>query len=339
MIGAITAGLVAFAVGLFVLWVILYAAGLVRPRISVDSDAVSGAPAMERKVLLSTGMVLATGVLLTIYGFWDPIRQAGAKERQLDTSISRGVENFTTLCYSCHGEDGKGAVVPDSDPPRVAPQLNRDQFWTKDPDEAKKQYDLVYKTIQRGRPGTPMPAWGQTDGGTLNQEQIHELASMIVNGDRHINMTTFVQEEHDGHTTTLPRALAGTPWDLSVEICAEHNPPCKTLKPDDPEVLARQGPPELQAGIKLFSANGCVACHATKGDQRLVGPSLANISQTGATRKPGTSAEDYIKESIRNPQAYVVPGFGPPSPMPAFPPNQISDADLENLVKYLMSLK
>ena len=32
-----------------------------------------------------------------------------------------------------------------------------------------------------------MPAWGQTDGGTLNQEQISELALMITNGDRVIN--------------------------------------------------------------------------------------------------------------------------------------------------------
>ncbi len=57
-------------------------------------------------------------------------------------------------------------------------------------------------------------------------------------------------------------------------------------------------------------------------------------------RKPGMSAEDYITESIRNPNAFIVPGFpGPPSPMPAFGPQQISDDDLRQLIAYLMSLK
>src|SRR5215216_648721 len=183
MVGIIALGVVIFALGIFMLWVLVYASGLVRPKIRTE-PGVTGAAAMERKVLLATGMTIAIGLVLTIYGFFDPIRQASARERQLDTSIERAAHTYGTLCYSCHGEEGKGAVVPASDPPRITPQLNREQFWAKDPDEAKKQFDLVYKTIQRGRPGTPMPAWGQTDGGTLNQEQIYELAAMITNGDR-----------------------------------------------------------------------------------------------------------------------------------------------------------
>ena len=85
--------------------------------------------------------------------------------------------------------------------------------------------------------------------------------------------------------------------------------------------------------LNLFSKNGCVACHAVQGDTKIVGRSLAGISQRGATRKPGTSAEDYIKESIRQPSAYIVEGFpGPPSLMPPFAPTQISDDDLNKLV-------
>ena len=324
MIGAVITGIVVFAVGIFLLWVLLYASGVVRPRAAEGGEAgPTGVEAMERKVLLSTGMIIAIGALLTIYGFVDPGRQAGAKERQLDTSIKRGAEQYATLCYSCHGEDGKGAVVPGSDPPRVAPQLNRDQFadaWRSDPDEFKKTTDLVYKTIQRGRPGTPMPAWGQTDGGTLNQEQVYELAALVTHGTRNI----------DGETA----------WDHVREIVHEnvaHGAP--TAIPPEVAALANV-PPELKAGAEIFSRNGCAACHATQGDARLVGPSLARISETGATRKPGTSAEDYIAESIRNPNAFIVPGFpGPPSPMPPFGPQQISDDDLRQLIAYLMSLK
>jgi mono/diheme cytochrome c family protein len=314
MIGAIIAGIVIFSLGIFLLWVLVYASGLVRPKVRAETS-VAGAAAMERKVLLATGMIIGTGLLLTIYGFVDPIRQASARERQLDTSIKRGTETYATLCYSCHGEDGKGAVVPGSEPKRVAPQLNREQFWTDDPDEAKKQYDLVYKTIQRGRPGTPMPAWGQTDGGTLNQEQILELTQMIVNGDRMLNGQTVWQ-----HVTEI------------VEENIAHGSP----RPIPASEAAPPLPPELQAGRQVFEAKGCVACHATEGTTRLTGPSLAGIAERGATRKPGMSAEDYIRESVLQPQAYVVEGF--PPIMPSFQGN-ITDQELSSLIQYLLSLK
>lgn len=322
MIGAIITGIVVFAVGIFLLWVLLYASGVVRPR--PGEPGVTGVEAMERKVMLATGMIIGIGALLSIYGVFDPGRQARAKERQLDTSIRRGAENYATLCYTCHGEDGKSAVVPGSDPPRVTPQLNRDQFadsWKGDPDDYKKTFDLVYKTIQRGRPGTPMPAWSQTDGGTLNEEQVYELASLVTHGSR-------------------PLAGQPTSWDVVREYVDE------TIArggptPIPPEVAAAANvPPELKAGADLFSKNGCVACHATQGTQTLVGPSLAGLSDRAGQRKPGMSAEDYIIESIRNPSAFIVPGFpGPPSPMPPFGPQQISDQDLQQLIAYLMSLK
>jgi mono/diheme cytochrome c family protein len=317
MIGTIAIGIVVFALGIFLLWVLVYASGLVRPKVRTEAG-VTGAAAMERKVLLATGMTIAIGFVLTVYGCFDPIRQASAKERQLDTAIDRGAHTYATLCYSCHGEDGKGAVVPDSNPPRIAPQLNREQFWAKDPDEAKNQYELVYKTIQRGRPGTPMPPWGQGDGGTLNQEQIYELAAMITHGDRRIQGHTVWEEV----TSIVEENIAhGAPRPIPVSAAA---PPL---------------PPELQAGRAVFDRNGCAACHATQGDVRLVGPSLAGISQAGATRKPGTAAEDYIRESIEDPNAFVVPGFpGPPSPMPAFR-GVISGDDLRLLIDYLMSLQ
>ena len=315
MIGAVITGIVVFAVGIFLLWVLLYASGVVRPKAPEGEAGPTGTEAMERKVLLATGMIIATGLVLTIYGMVDDSRQARAMERQLDTSIKRGVEQYATLCYSCHGIDGRGAVVPDTDPPRLAPQLNREQFWSDDPDEAKRQYDLVYKTIQRGRPGTPMPAWGQTDGGTLNQEQLYELTVLIIHGDRVI----------DGHTA----------WDLAKEHVEEaivHGAPT----PIPPEA-AIQVPPELRAGAEVFTRNGCAACHAVQGDTRMTGPSLAGISERGATRKPGMSAEDYIRESVRQSQAYVVEGY--PPIMPSFGPNQIPDDQLDQLVQYLMSLR
>jgi cytochrome c oxidase subunit 2 len=94
------------------------------------------------------------------------------------------------------------------------------------------------------------------------------------------------------------------------------------------------------AGQALFTQNGCAACHAVQGDTRIVGPSLAGIAQRAGTREPGTAADAYIRQSIREPSAYIVPTFpGPPSLMPPFSPAQISDDDLNSLVSYLLSLR
>jgi mono/diheme cytochrome c family protein len=331
MIGAAAIGIVIFALGIFMLWVLVYAAGFVRPKVTTETG-IEGAAGMERKTLLVAGLVILTGLVLTVYGFVDPSRKAAAKERQENTAIDRGIESYATLCFPCHGTDGKGAQVPNVDPPRITPQLNRAQFadsYKGDPDEFKKTYDLVEKTITRGRPGTPMPAWGQSDGGTLNVEQIVELATFITRGSKTADFKVHGMDEND---------IEGeTPWDVAVKLNEDHY---AHGVPSPLPIPTASVPPELQAGADLFSKNGCVACHATSGDTKIVGPSLAGVGQRAGTRKPGMSAEDYIKESVRQPSAYIVEGFpGPPSLMPPFSTAQISDADLDNLIKYLESLK
>jgi cytochrome c oxidase subunit II len=100
--------------------------------------------------------------------------------------------------------------------------------------------------------------------------------------------------------------------------------------------LAAGPSPEL--GRQLVVEKGCGACHAIAGVQGMngaIGPPLTNIGTVGATRKPGTSAEDYIRESIQQPNAFTAPGF-PPGLMPVVP---MSDQELAAVVAYLASLK
>lgn len=330
MVGALALGIVVFALGIFLLWVLIYAGVLVRRPPS--DEPLSETAAGERKALMATGMIIVTGLLLTIYGFVDTSRQAGAKERQVDIAIERGIESYALRCFGCHGEDGKGAVVAGTEPKRVAPQLNREPFWADDPDEAKRQYELVYKTIQRGRPGTPMPPWGQGEGGTLNQEELYELAIMITNGDRHIEATF----EHVTETGAIDIMRArGSAWDV-VKQLVEYNIAHGAQRPIPPSEAGPPLPPELQAGRNVFVAKGCVACHATEGDTRLVGPPLTRIATVGSTRKPGFSAEEYIKESIMNSAAFIVPDFQPM--MPSFV-GILTDEEMEALLRYLLSLE
>src|ERR1700704_33864 len=105
-----------------VLW---YAARVAQPLPDAPAGPPTGALAMERKIIAIVAMIAATALLFLGYGFREPARQVTAEEAQLDSSIGRGINTFTTLCFPCHGEKGQGAVVPDVTPLRLAPQLNR----------------------------------------------------------------------------------------------------------------------------------------------------------------------------------------------------------------------
>lgn len=64
-------------------------------------------------------------------------------------------------------------------------------------------------------------------------------------------------------------------------------------------------------GRALFSqapAN-CATCHSLEPDVVLVGPSLAGIASRAADRVPGQSAATYLRISIIEPGAFLVPGF------------------------------
>lgn len=88
-------------------------------------------------------------------------------------------------------------------------------------------------------------------------------------------------------------------------------------------------------GKAVFNGPGtCNACHSTVKDQKLVGPSLAGAWTAAATRKPGMSAKDYVRESIVSPGAFVVDGY-PAGVMPATFGESLSKQQLADLLAYL----
>lgn len=109
-----------------------------------------------------------------------------------------------------------------------------------------------------------------------------------------------------------------------------------------PEVAARaqegaRGDPER--GAKLFGRLGCNGCHTVGGIGGQVGPDLTGVFQldlsedrSGQTQR---SIEDYARQSIEDPQAYIVPGFPEPSPMPSAETFGLSQQDIDDLIAYL----
>jgi hypothetical protein len=76
------------------------------------------------------------------------------------------------------------------------------------------------------------------------------------------------------------------------------------------------------------------------GEPGKVGPDLTNIGGLAAERVPGLSAEEYIREAIVDPGAYIAPGC-PNGPcldgiMPRFYMESLSPEQLNKVVAYLV---
>jgi mono/diheme cytochrome c family protein len=96
--------------------------------------------------------------------------------------------------------------------------------------------------------------------------------------------------------------------------------------------------PNGSPGAQLFTAQGCIGCHMVKGQGGVVGPNLSTIGTVAATRKPGMDAAAYIRESIVNTNAFVVPGFQP-NVMPATFGQTLTPEQIDQLVNYLLEQK
>ena len=95
---------------------------------------------------------------------------------------------------------------------------------------------------------------------------------------------------------------------------------------------------ELYYELSLGQNVSCRVCHSLEPDVRLVGPSFAGVATRAATRIPGLSAEEYIRQSILDPNAYVVEGFPAGQMLQNFD-EILTDEQLDDLVAFLLSLK
>jgi mono/diheme cytochrome c family protein/plastocyanin len=153
------------------------------------------------------------------YTLWDPTRAEDAQDEQLEGTVRRGAYLFSANCRFCHGDAGEGGSA--SNRLRAAPALNRDGLQgtidgVRDPIKYANDYKFVYYTITCGRVGKLMPAWAQTQGGTLNAEQIKQLTTFIVNGaGLHPAPSATPAEGDESAAEEEPEELA---WDLAREF-------------------------------------------------------------------------------------------------------------------------
>jgi cytochrome c oxidase subunit 2 len=96
---------------------------------------------------------------------------------------------------------------------------------------------------------------------------------------------------------------------------------------------ALKGPPG-EAGKSVFAANGCASCHTLQaaGASGKVGPDLDKLP--AYAKQAGKPLEDFVRESIVDPNAYVQPGF-PKGVMPPFA--TLPKDQLDSLVSFLIA--
>lgn len=101
-------------------------------------------------------------------------------------------------------------------------------------------------------------------------------------------------------------------------------------------------PPSVDRGHGLYLAMGCVGCHSLDGStEGRTGPSLKGTFHSLRTFQDGTSRiadEEYMRESILDPQRRLVVGFDPNEVgMPSYR-GILSENQIESIIQFLESL-
>lgn len=264
-------------------------------------------------LLGSLFILLSTGLLL-FEGFKEEGSLADTEVQQVAVSIEAGAELYKSACAECHGLDGKGGIgAPFNDPHffDLGPEGRLAELgW------AGSLEEFIIATVSGGRPvstrpalypgkgqGYAMPAWSVEFGGPFRMDQIRNLAAFILN------------------------------WEAEANGRVSINRVFLVPPSDDP----------LFAGRLAYNQFNCGACHTLEGiTSGVVGPDLTRIGTVAGTRIDGLTAEDYIRESILDPNAFISPDCptGPcaePSVMIANFSELISEEELDSLVVFLLA--
>jgi plastocyanin/mono/diheme cytochrome c family protein len=124
-------------------------------------------------------LLLLLLLLVGIYTIWDPFRADAETERTREAIAARAAHTFARNCRQCHGNDGEGRIGPALNPEVRANNSNLTPFA--DPARRREMEQIVRDTLTCGRIGTIMPPWSQAQGGSLNDEQIRQLVTLITN--------------------------------------------------------------------------------------------------------------------------------------------------------------
>ena len=112
----------------------------------------------------TTLVILVTSTLL---GCTTEPAEPAAPALTLEEQLALAEADYATYCALCHGAEGEGYAADSAN------ALNNPAFLATATDE------FLHASILRGRPGTPMSAWGAERGGPLDEDAADRLVLLL----------------------------------------------------------------------------------------------------------------------------------------------------------------
>lgn len=192
---------------------------------------------MNKYNLITTIALLILVIAIPAYAIMEPDRMEQAQADLRQEFVSDAAVIYVENCALCHGAAGEGIGS--------MPALNNEGLRSAD-------FDMLYKTIARGRYDTVMAGWHEDEGGSFNDYQVNELVALI----RYAN------------------------WSEVGEMAAQRGliPPTMPVPEMEPamiEEITALGPEGVvwAEGMTLF-ANNCTVCHGVQGEGSELGVPL-----------------------------------------------------------------
>jgi len=238
----------------------------------------------------------------------------------LATGVHRGKNLYANFCFNCHGKLGLGNGETGKDGKALPGKpLNKADFkyvtLKDDPAKLKQTEDYIRLRVTRGKANVPpqfsMPAWGQSDGGPFNPEQVSQLISFIMHGtdDDWADILT-IRSHLEGADTTPdpgppPAPLSGA--DVAQQYCTT----CHSFDPNKPSTVPSA--PNL-------------------GRYGIEGPLNDQLKALKASGDP-----DWLFKWVSN-APKIKPGIIMPVWINTEPGGQLDEASIRLVVQYLQGL-
>lgn len=138
---------------------------------------------LERYMAWGVALTLFFAIFFPVYWIYEIGRLEDATQQQYVESVVAGEELYQANCAECHGQDLQGGAAPspyEGGEPWPAPQLSNFVARYSNNENVSDVEQFLHNTIYWGRPGTPMPAWGQNAGGPLTDDELEDVESFIL---------------------------------------------------------------------------------------------------------------------------------------------------------------
>lgn len=224
--------------------------------------------------------------------------------------LKRGQQQYEIYCTPCHGGVGDGAgIIMEGEYGFVPPPSFHD-------DRIRELTDgELYSAIANGI--RTMPSYAHQ----VKVEDRWAIVGYIRALQRSQNVEEDEMDRYDVDLAALQQEFA----DAAAEEAAAEE--------DSGEA---EGEVSAERGEELLGSNGCNACHSVDGRSG-IGPTFQDLFGSERVMEDGTELtadEEYIRESIVEPQAKIVEGYDPIMQ----PFSHLSDDEIDSMIEYFKSI-